>query len=209
LKLTIRMIPVLVLLVAGSVLQTRAQGVSAYFGVGAARASSSNQTINTFGDQLFVTPRLTGVFGIFGADFMLNKRIGVGGEYSWRMKQGSYAGLNYRPSFYDFNVIWHPLPISATRVVPEFQTGLGGTNLKFYYNQRFCDMFAGCSTTNTFLESSNHFQLHLAAGVRLYVRPSLFVKPQIDVHWVHNFSQFGTSWVPEYSVAVGYTFGER
>jgi hypothetical protein len=41
--------------------------------------------------------------------------------------------------------------------VPEFQAGLGGVNLKFYYSQQYCDIFAGCSTSNSYLESSNHF----------------------------------------------------
>jgi hypothetical protein len=31
----------------------------------------------------------------------------------------------------------------------------------------------------------------------------------VDVHWVNNFFQFGSGWVPQYSVAVGYRFGEH
>jgi len=46
--------------------------------------------------------------------------------------------------------------------------------------------------------------------VKLYVKPSLFIKPQFDIHYVtHLTDQFGRDWVPEYTVAVGYTFGER
>ncbi len=80
--------------------------------------------------------------------------------------------------------------------MPEFQAGLGAVNLRFYLNQNFCDSFGGCSNSNIFLESSNHFQLHLAGGVRFYVKGGIFVRPQIDGHWVNNFFQFGSNWVP-------------
>jgi hypothetical protein len=37
----------------------------------------------------------------------------------------------------------------------------------------------------------------------------LFVQPRFDLHWVNNFFQFGSNLVPEYSVALGYTFGAQ
>ena len=36
----------------------------------------------------------------------------------------------------------------------------------------------------------------------------VYVQPKVDVHYVHNFFQFGTNWVPQYGVNVGYRFGE-
>lgn len=203
-----RTVPLLLILVLGSAGFARAQNVSAYFGLGTATAKSSGRSVDTFGDGVFYnTPRLDGLFGTFGADFMLRPHFGVGGEYSWRFSQGDYAGLKYRPTFWDLNAIWHPT--SSTRVVPEIQGGLGGANVKFYFNQRFCDAFAGCRTSNSFLESSNHFQLHFSGGVRFYFKKNLYVRPQVDVRWVNNFTQFGSSWVPQYGVVLGYTFGER
>ncbi len=185
----------------------RAQGVSVYFGAGAATDSSSNQQIDTFGDgNLFPTPKMTGTFGLFGGDFMISHGLGVNAEYAFRFNQGGYAGLNYRPAFYDFNGIWRPLPI-VRKISPEVLAGIGGANLKFYFNQQFCDTFAGCSTSNTLLESSNHFQVHLGAGVRIYVKGGIFVRPAVDVHWVNNFFQFGSGWVPQYTVSIGYTAG--
>jgi len=46
-------------------------------------------------------------------------------------------------------------------------------------------------------------------GVRLYVTDHLFVRPQVDAHYVDNFFQFGSNWVPEYGASVGWSFGER
>jgi hypothetical protein len=47
----------------------------------------------------------------------------------------------------------------------------------------------------------------VAAAVRLYATPHIFVRPAVDVHWVNNNFQFGSNWVPQYSIGVGYSFG--
>ncbi len=182
-------------------------GPDIFFGVGTATASSNGQSIDTFGDgTLYNTPKLSGAFGKVGADIMIKPHFGVGGETDWRFSQGGYAGLNYRPTFYDFNGIWAPTFSRFKRVVPEFQAGLGGVNMKFYYPSSYCDSFAGCSSSNQYIESSNHFQIHLEAGVRFYVTQHVFVRPQVDAHWVNNFFQFGSNWVPEYGASIGWSF---
>lgn len=181
--------------------------LDAFFGVGTATAPSSKSLIDTFGDgTLYQTPKLGGTFGKVGADIFLTPRFGINGEADFRFKQGAYAGLSYRPTFYDFNGVFLPLGGHLRRVVPELEAGLGGMNMKFYYSNSYCDAFAGCSSSNQYLESSNHFQLHLAAGIRFYVTPHLFIRPQIDAHWVNNLYQFGSNWVPEYGASVGWSF---
>jgi hypothetical protein len=179
-----------------------------YFGLGTATDSSSGQSINTFGTgTLYPTPKMGGVFGNVGGSFLVTPHFGVGANVAWRFKQDDYAGLNYRPLFYDFNGIWEPSH-GSTRVLPEFQGGIGGANLRFYYSQQFCNAFAGCSTSNSYLQSSNHFQVHVGAGVRFYVTPHIFIRPQFDYHWVNNFFQFGSNSVPQFGASVGYSFGE-
>jgi hypothetical protein len=37
----------------------------------------------------------------------------------------------------------------------------------------------------------------------------VFIRPQIDIHYVTNFTQFGRNAVPEATVWLGYSFGER
>jgi hypothetical protein len=206
LKYIIRIFPLLAILLFGSVQFARAQDASLYFGLGTARDSSNGQAINTFGDgTLFNTPRMGGLFETIGGDVMFRPNLGVGFETSFQ-SQRNYAGLNYRPLFYDVNAIYEPIP-NSRNIVPEFQAGLGAVNLRFYLNQNSCDAFGGCSSSNNYLESSNHFQLHLSGGVRFYVKNGLFIRPQIDGRWVNNFFQFGSAWVPQYSAAIGYTFG--
>jgi hypothetical protein len=180
-------------------------GLSFYFGLGTAIDRSSGKAIDTFGNgTLYNTPRMAGLFGSIGGDWAFWQHWGIGFRTSFRGK-GNYAGLDYRPLFYDFDTTYEPLGISR-RIVPEFQGGLGGLNLRFYESQN-CDAFAGCSNANSYLESSNHFQLHFSAGLRVYVKDGLFISPEFDGHWVKNFFQFGGDFVPEYGVAIGYTFG--
>jgi hypothetical protein len=206
LKYIIRILPLVIILLFGSVPFAKAQNATVYFGLGTARDSSNGQAIDTFGDgMLFNTPRMGGLFETVGGDFMFRPNFGVGFETSFQ-SQRNYAGLNYRPLFYDFNAIYEPIS-NSHNIVPEFQAGMGGANLRFYLNQNSCDSFGGCSNSNLFLESSNHFQLHFSGGVRVYVKDGLFIRPQVDGRWVNNFFQFGSNWVPQYSMAVGYTFG--
>ena len=191
----------------GSNLAKAQAGADVFFGVGTAIAGSSGQSIDTFNTgNPFVSPRLGGTFGKAGADFMLTPHFGIGGETDFRFSQGAYAGLSYRPIFYDFNGIWTPINGESRRIVPEFQAGLGGTNVKFYAQNSSCDAFVGCASNSQYLESANHFQVHLEAGVRFYVTHHLFIRPQVDAHWVNNFTQFGTDWVPEYGASLGWSF---
>jgi hypothetical protein len=204
----IRTIPVVLVLFFMGVTGAKAQSAGVLFGIGTATDGSNGQSLDTLGDT---GPKLGGVFATFGGDVMFRPTLGFGAEYSFHATQTNYApgaGVNFRPVFYDFNAIWHPLPKSP-RIVPEFQGGLGGTDLKFYETETECDVAGVCTTLNQYIASSNHFQLHFSGGVRLYVTPSVYIRPQVDVHWVNNFQEFGSSWVPEYSVAVGYSFGSH
>ncbi len=184
------------------------EGFNFYFGMGTAHVGSSNQLIDPLGTGTpQLTPAMDGVFGTLGGGVMLNRSFGVGAEMSWRFTQGDYAGLGYRPIFFDFNGLWTP-SIGTKRVVPEIQAGLGGTSLRFYGGQQYCDPYSGfCSN---FAGSSNHLQLHAGFGLRFYIKQHLFVRPQFDYHWVRNLSnEFASDSVPEYTIAIGYSSGER
>lgn len=199
-----------------AMLSNAQSGLDVFFGAGTMTDSSNGTSIDTFntGDVgpantagYYNTPKLTGAFGKVGADFMFTPHFGAGGEADFRFSQGDYAGLNYRPTFYDFYGIWQP--IHRGRVVPEFLGGLGAANLKYYYPSSYCDAFAGCSSSNTYLESSNHLQVRIGFGVSIYATQHVFIRPEVDAHFVNNFYQFGSDWVPEYSVSIGYRFGEH
>jgi hypothetical protein len=216
-KLTIGTILLLSLLLMGTV-NVRAQGVSPYFGLGSASNSAGTSAgcpkgflFDDFTNFCEPGPTMGGVFGVFGVDFMFRPHFGVNGEYSFRFSKADYlplAGLQYRPGFYDFNAVYEP--ISGTRIVPLIEGGIGGARIALYQTQTVS--LTGITSTFSIPAglNANHFQVHGGIGVKLYVKPALFIKPQFDIHYVtHLTDQFGRNWVPEYTVAVGYTFGER
>jgi hypothetical protein len=177
-----------------------------YFGLGTATNSSNGQSIDPFGTGNFVnTPKMTGLFADVGGSLMLTQHFGAGAQVSWRAGSGDYAGLNYRPIFYDFNGVWQP--VKRAHFVPEVQAGIGGVRVGFSASQTNCDALVGCQTFNLGSESSNHFQAHFALAARLYVTPHIFLRPAVDAHWVNNFFQFGNNWVPQYSLGIGYSVG--
>jgi hypothetical protein len=178
-----------------------------YFGGGVAKASSSGQVIDTFGTGVgYATPKLDDTFLKFGGSVMLTPRFGFGGQLAFQPSKSDYAGLQLRQLFYDFNGIFQP--VSSKRVVPRFQAGIGGVSLRYYYNQG-CNSFTGCNNQSVYLDSSKHFQTHFGFGVKLFATERIFIEPQVDVHWVHNYFQFGSNWVPMYGATIGYQFGER
>jgi len=198
--------------------QANAQGVSSYFGAGSAYDTAATSPgcqpkfiLDGVTGNCEAAPKMTGTFGVFGADFMINPHIGVNGEYAFRFAQASYlptGGLNARPAFYDFNAIYEPLPFK--RVVPVLMGGIGGAKVSLYFNQQFCATTNICANQSGFFASANHFQVHGGFGVKLYVTPNIFIKPQFDAHWVHNFTQdYGRDFVPRYTISIGYSFGER
>lgn len=205
-KYTLLTLALAVVLLFVSVQPGRAQSTNVYIGFGTATDSSNGQRIDTFGTGTpLATPKMSGLFVTLGGDFMFKKNLGFGVESSWRGGKGLYAGLDYRPTFYDFNAVWRPTS-KSNRIVPMIQGGLGGVKLSFFANQQFCNPFTGCTTSTGLLGSSSHFQLHAAGGVRLYVKSNVFIEPRVDLHYVPNFFQFGSNVVPQYAIALGYTF---
>jgi outer membrane protein W len=216
-----RLIPLLlILLLAGTTFVHAQSGFSPYFGLGSATNSPATDTADGCPSKNILdgitgfcepAPSMGGVFGVFGADFMLKTHLGINGEYAFHFTQAPYLPLGSikdRPTFYDFNAIYQPFSASK-RFVPILEGGLGGAKLSLYFSQQSCATSTVCSTQSQLLASSNHFQLHGAAGVKIYLKPSVFIKPQFDLHWVHNLTEFGRTIVPQYTVSVGFTFGSH
>lgn len=200
LRSTIGLISVLFFLTSIANAQVR---LDVYFGMGTARDSSTDQLVDLLGTG---TPALTGsmggVFGTLGGGVMFKPTLGAGAEVSFRFAQGDYAGTGLRPIFYDFNGIWTPA-FGKTPIMPEFQAGFGGMSLRFYGGTQYYNYQTG--TYSNFAGSTNHLQLHVGVGVRLYVKEHLFLRPQFDYHWVRNLTEFNRESVLAFSMAVGFS----
>jgi len=145
---------------------------------------------------------------------MFRPHIGFNGEYAFRFSQAPFfplAGLDMRPGFYDFNAVYEPNGGSNSRIVPVLEGGIGGSNVTLYVNQTTCVTSTVCTNSSYPAGlSANHFQVHAAAGVKLYFSGNFFLKPQFDIHYVPNLTnEFGHDYVPQVTVSIGYTFGQR
>lgn len=153
------------------------------------------------------TPGLGNLFMGFQGDAMLNKHFGFGGELNFQPTKGNYGPLQYRQMFYDFDGLY--APINNKKGQLRIEGGIGGAHTGFSYLQTSCVGTAVCSSYAQSVGTSNHFQVHVGAGVQIYVKDHFFVRPQFDFREVPGFTdQFGTNHVYGFTVWVGYNFGE-
>ena len=188
-----------------------AQSGSAYFAGGTAIAPSSGPLDTLGAGTIYETPRMGGFFETVGGDFIFFHHLGIGAEYSFRKDKGPYAGLEYQPKFYDVNAVYQPLTIFR-RFEPEIQAGVGKAKLSTYYTLQTCyTLPQGCAGVNAQATSVNEIQAHAAAGLRIYAYRGIFIRPQVDVRWVNDKfgTYFGSPWVTQYSVAIGYTLHRK
>jgi hypothetical protein len=164
------------------------------------------------------TPSLSSFMMGFSGDLMLWKHFGVGAEVNFQPAKQNYVTLDAtsvglssysiqsRTTFYDFNGIYQPLKTKKASL--KLEGGIGGTNLKFYESGTSTTALTGNQNFSQYFGSSNHFQIHAGAGVQIYLTDHLFVRPQFDIHYVHNLNQFGRATVTEETVWLGYTLGQ-
>jgi len=153
-------------------------------------------------------PSLGGFFLGLGGDVIFQKHLGFGAEVNLQPSSRDYGPLQYRQTFYDFNGIF--LPINQKRVQLQVQGGIGGAHTGFSLSGNQCVGTAVCSNFSQPVGSASHFQLHVGVGVEVFVTNHIFIRPQFDLHYIPNFTdQFGRNSVPEGTVWVGYSFGDR
>ena len=151
-------------------------------------------------------PGLNGFFMGLGGDIMLKKHYGLGAEVTFLPSRGNYGPLQFRQTFYDFNGIF--APISEKRVVLKLMGGIGGSKTGFTLAQNACVGTAVCQFSNEPIGSSSHFQIHVGAGVEVYVTQHIFIRPQFDFRYVPNFTdQFGSSAVTGGMLWIGFNTG--
>ena len=154
------------------------------------------------------TPSLNGFFLGLGGDVMLQRHFGIGAEVNLQPAKSDYGPIQYRQTFYDFNAIVAPL--SERHVVLQLQGGIGGARSGFSYSQTACVGTAVCSNVSQSVGTTTNFQVHTGVGVQFFLTKQLFIRPEFDLHYVTNFTQqFGSNVVPQGTVWVGYSWGDR
>jgi opacity protein-like surface antigen len=153
-------------------------------------------------------PSLSGFFLGFGLDVNLTKRYGLGFEGSFQPSRPDYGPLQYRQSFYDIYGIYSP--INQKRVQLKISGGIGAARTSFAINETSCIGTTCATQTEPTGINASHFQVHVGVGLELFVTEHFFVRPELDYHYIVNFTQqFGSNSVPQAMVWVGYSFGEH
>ena len=155
-------------------------------------------------------PALNGFFLGFGGDVMLGKRFGIGATADVMPARSNYGPLLYRQAFYDVDGIFRPY--STKRVVLQVEGGIGGAHTGFGVSEAGgCVGTAVCVPATTEpVGSSNHFDVHAAASVSLFVTEHIFIRPEFDLHYAPGLTdQFNSNVVPAAMGWVGYSFGDR
>ena len=166
------------------------------------------------------TPALSGFMLGFGGDLMLWKKFGIGGEVALQPGKQTYVNLNgsaasqglnslsiqSRMTIFDINGIFQP--ISTKKVALKLEGGIGAANLKFYEAGSSSSVL-GSQNQSQFIQSANHFNVHGGVGVEIFVTDHVFIRPQFDIHYIPNLTQFGSNIVMSGMVWVGYSFGDR
>jgi hypothetical protein len=216
-KVTVRIAPLVAVILLASASSAHAQRlISPFFGLGSERdragtdagaGCTTGQLLDSFTTVCEPGPKIGGLFGVVGVDYMIKPKIGINGEYTFHFRQNPYLpneGLKMRPSFYDINGFWQPF---AGRVAPFLEGGFGGARLALHFTSSDC--VTGSCGNFTPPSSSNHYQLHFAAGAKVYIHGPIFVRPEFDLRYVFNLRQFGRNTVVGYMISGGYTFGRH
>ena len=178
----------------------QAQQFDGAFGIGGVKSTSAANAASNYSPQAVGG----GTFLGFSGDFLFPKHYGIEGEVFWRAKQNTYnptfSGQPFRPIFWDFNGIYERN--FAKRVGVELLAGIGEESVRFY------QPFVTCSFTScTNYTSVGHFMGDLGGGLRLYVTPNVFVRPEARVYLVRNNFEFSSGHAERFSISIGYTFG--
>jgi len=90
------------------------------------------------------------------------------------------------------------------------QGGIGFARTGFSFNANSCVGSVVCTNETEPVGTANHFQVHFAAGVQIFVTEHIFVRPEFDFHYVPGLdNQFGSNAVPAGMVWVGYNLGHN
>lgn len=178
----------------------RAQQVDVALGAGILLS-----TTNLTASQAFLPPaEKGGIYPSFSIDRILPSRFGYGAEAAFSYRQQGYNGFQqYRPIFYDVNVIF--APHLTRRIDADFMGGVGGERVLFYSPSGFCVFPSGCSTAL----NSNHLLFDLGADVRYSLWRHIFIRPEARFYHIVNNVEFHSDNVLRVGASIGYRFGPK
>jgi hypothetical protein len=182
----------------------QAQKIDIAFGVSTTIAPSAS-----FVDGSETAPSLSGgAYPGVSGDVLFWHNLGVGAEVFWRGGSancsvsicGFDSGITYRPVLYNFNAVFSPK--LAPHAYLELVGGLGA--LDTHYSA--CTLSGASCGGSQLISSSNHFDVDLGGGIKLYVHGGFFVRPEARFYWINNNTDFSSNHAGRVGASIGYTF---
>ncbi len=149
-----------------------------------------------------------GVFPSFGGDALLFHNLGFGAEVVWKAGSrdcpdaicGTGSGINYRPVLYNFNAVYSPK--LAPHAYLELVGGIGAIDTHY----SACTLSGPSCGGNQLIASSNHFDVDLGGGIKLYPHGGFFIRPEARFYWINNNTDYSGNHAVRVGVSIGYTF---
>ena len=171
-------------------------------------------TVGSADPSCVATSSLSGFSMGVSGNVMAWKHFGIGGEVNFQPGKQNYlelpssvgVNLQSRMILYDFDGIYQP--VRTKKVAFQVIGGVGGASLR-YYETGATGSAIGPSNVTQYFGSNNHFQVHGGVAVQFYLTDHVFLRPQFDIHYVPNLTQFGSNLVTSETLWLGYTFGSQ
>jgi len=182
----------------------QAQKIDVAFGVSTTIAPSAS-----FVGGVESAPSLTGgAYPGVSGDFLFYHNLGVGAEVFWKATSvgcsdsicGVDSGISYRPVFYNFNAVYSPK--LASHVYAELVGGVGA--LDTHYSA--CTLSGASCGGSQLISSSDHFDVDLGGGIKIYLSHGFFVRPEARFYWINNNTDFSANHATRVGASIGYTF---
>jgi opacity protein-like surface antigen len=151
-----------------------------------------------------------GTFLGFNGDVLFWHNLGFGAEVFWRASStncseaicGFDSGVTYRPVLYNFNAVYSPK--LAPHAYLELVGGIGA--LDTHYSA--CSQVGASCGGSQLISSSNHFDVDLGGGIKLYpLHGGFFIRPEARFYWVNNgTADYGSNHGARVGASIGYTF---
>jgi hypothetical protein len=102
---------------------------------------------------------------------------------------------------YNFNAVYSPK--IASHAYLELVGGIGA--LDTHYSA--CTLSGNSCGGSQLLASSNHFDIDLGGGLKLYAHGGLFIRPEARFYWVNNgTADYSSNHAARVGATIGYTF---
>jgi len=151
---------------------------------------------------------LGGFFMGIGGDVMFKKQFGFGVDADFRPARGSYGPYLYRETFFDVDGVYEP--VRTKKVSLKLLGGIGFARTGIAVNESSCLGTVACSSVTEPVLSANHFDVHIGAGVQIYVTEHIFIRPEFDLHYAPGLDNvFGSNLAPGGMIWVGYNLGHN